>query len=282
MVRKGGASRSRMMKFHAQKAEKARSKTQGKLGRFYSGSRGMNKWQELYDLMQRSNVIVEIVDARDVDGTRVLTAERWADKKSLLIVANKADLLHKDAPLPKGVLAISARDKDPKVRERLLDAIMAIAPIRPVKALFVGYPNIGKSSLINMLAKRRAAKVSPIAGTTKSEQWVNINESLMVTDYRGVYPEMEPRSELVRKGALNVQSDAEAYAYGFADKILKSQRLREWLERRYNLELGDVKTGEGVLAAIAKRRGWIIKGGELNIAEAARSLVRAMKEAPEL
>jgi hypothetical protein len=271
-----------MQKKHAQKAEKATSRQQGAIGRWHSAGRGMNKWQELYDLMQRSNVIVEIVDARDVDGTRVLTAERWADKKSMLIVANKADLLHKDAPLPRGVLAMSAMNKDPRAREKLLDAIMAITAIRPIKALFVGYPNIGKSSLINMLAKRRAARVSPIAGTTKSEQWVTISDTLMVTDYRGVYPEMEAKADLVRKGALNVQSDAEAYAYGFGEKILKSKHLREWCEKRYDVKLEHVKTGEEVLLAIAKRRGWFIKGGELNIAEAARSLVRAMKEAPEI
>jgi ribosome biogenesis GTPase A len=282
MVRKGGASRGRMIKKHAMKAEKAASRHQGAIGRWHSTGGGMNKWQELYDLIQRSNVIVEVVDARNVPGTRVLTAERWADAKTLILVANKTDLLHKDAALPRGILAISARSQDPDERKKLLHAIMSKIAMRPVKALFIGYPNIGKSSLINMLAKRRAAKVSPIAGTTKSEQWIAINTELMVTDYRGVYPETEMKADLVRKGALNVQADAEIYAYGISERILRSPALREWCEKAYNISLAGVKSGEEVLAAIARRRGWFIKGGVLNIAEAARSLVRAMREAPEI
>jgi ribosome biogenesis GTPase A len=282
MVRKGGASRSRMVKKHAKKAERATSRSQGAMGRWRASGGGMNKWQELYDLIQRSNVIVEIVDARNVDGTRVLTAERWADAKSLMLVANKADLLSKDAPSPRGILVVSARSQDPEERKKLLHAIMAKTMIRPIKALFIGYPNIGKSSLINMLAKRRAAKVSPIAGTTKSEQWVSINEELMVTDYRGVYPETELKVDLVRKGALNVQADAEAYAFGICERILRSRTMREWCEKKYDISLEGAKSSEEVLASIAKRRGWFIKGGELNIAEAARSLVRAMREAPEI
>jgi ribosome biogenesis GTPase A len=222
------------------------------------------------------------VDARDAEGTRVLTAERWADRNSLLVVANKSDLLRKDQPRSQGILHVSARSREADDRRRLLHAIMSRTAMRPVKALFIGYPNIGKSSLINMLAGRRAAKVSPIAGTTKSEQWVIVNGELMATDYRGVYPETEAKADLVRKGALNVQADAEAYAHGFADRILASRRMREWFERKYDLALGGAKTSDAVLAAIARRRGWYLKGGELNIAEAARSLVRAMREAPEM
>ena len=223
-----------------------------------------------------------MVDARNVDGTRVLTAERWADSRSLLLVANKADLLARGAALPRGLLTLSARRQDPDDRKKLLSAILSRTDARPAKALFIGYPNIGKSSLINMLARRKAAKVSPIAGTTKSEQWITVNEQLIVTDYRGVYPETEAKRDLVRKGALNVQADADSYAHGFADAILRSPVLRAWLEKVYDLSLTRAKTSEDVLEAIALRRGWYLKGGELNIAEASRSLVRAMREAPEI
>jgi ribosome biogenesis GTPase A len=281
MVRKGGSSRSRMQRFAQKKAKKGERAANAARERWH-GSSGMNRWQELYDLIQRSNVIVEVVDARDIDGTRVLTAERWADRKSLLIVANKKDLLHKDAQLPRGVIAFSAKSQDPHERRRLHDAILTMTEVRPVRALFIGYPNIGKSSLINMLAHRHVARVSPVAGTTKSEQWVVISPQLSVTDYRGVYPETEAKADLVRKGALNVQSDAEAYAHGITVRVLKSPRLREWLEQKFDIALSGAVSSEDVLSRIARRRGWFLKGGELNLAEAARSLVRAMREAPEI
>jgi ribosome biogenesis GTPase A len=243
---------------------------------------GMNRWQELYDIMQRANVIVEVVDARDPEGTKVLTAERWTDKEHLLVVANKADLLPRGKRLPAGTILVSAKNRAQEARWKLLRAVMGKTKERPVKALFIGYPNVGKSSIINMLARRKAAKVSPVAGTTKSEQWVAVNEELMVTDYRGVYPETESRSELVRKGAVNFQNDAQAYAHDTAMKVLRSKRLMAWIEKTYGISLQSAKTSEDVLAIIAKRRGWILKGGELNMEEAAKSLLRSMREAPEI
>lgn len=282
MVRKGSSNRSRMQKKHARKAERRNSAHQGALGRWHSSSGGMNKWQELYDLIQRSNVIIEVVDARDVEGTRVLTAERWFDKGRLIIIANKSDLAGPGKALPKGVMCISAKTQDPEDRVRLMDAIMAKTTTRPAKALLIGYPNVGKSSIINLLAKRRAARVSPVAGTTKSEQWVNVSASLMITDYRGIFPESETKEALVRKGALNVQADAEKYAHGIAERILRSPLLRSWLLEKYGIQLEGARNSDDVLAAIARRRGWFLKGGELNISEAARMLIRAFREAPEI
>jgi ribosome biogenesis GTPase A len=54
------------------------------------------------------------------------------------------------------------------------------------------------------------------------------------------------------------------------------------MEEKYDLKIGDGTKPEELLAAMAERRKWYLKGGELNIAEAARSIVRAIKEAPEI
>lgn len=243
----------------------------------------MDRWAFLKKLMKEANVIVEVVDARDIKGTRLPIAEKMAGTNRLLIVANKTDLLHEELPeLPKNAIAISAKEADEKQRRSFIKAILAKTKSRPVRALFIGYPNIGKSSLINMLAHRKAAKVSSIAGTTKNIQWVKITEELTATDYRGMFPEKEAKGELVRKGAINIEGNEERYAYDFAEKILKNSKLRKWLEEKYDIDLSKAETSEDVLVAIAKRRNWYLKGGELNISEAARSLARAMKEAPQI
>jgi ribosome biogenesis GTPase A len=251
------------------------------------GSRGRarDQWAYLKNMIHGADVIVEVLDARDIEATRLGVAERWTGSKRLLVVANKTDLLPEGMELPrlqnKGI-AMSAREGGEAGRQLLMKAILGRTEARPAKALFIGYPNVGKSSLINLLAHRKAALVSPVAGTTKNIQWVRVSEELIVSDYRGMFPRSETEGELVRKGAVKLSGNRERFAYEFAARALGNRVLRDWLEKRYDLKLGAAKSAEDVLRLIALRRGWIIKGGEPNIEEASRHLLRAMMEAPEI
>jgi hypothetical protein len=243
----------------------------------------MNKWTALKDMIGGADVIIEVVDARDVKATRLPVAERWAGSNRLIIMANKADLLPKGSLMQKlphrGVYVCA---KNPDQRGRIIRAIMERAKSPQVKAILVGYPNVGKSTLINMLAKRKAARVSAVAGTTKNIQWVRIDENLIISDYRGMFPEKEKADELVRKGAKNVQGDEDYYAHAFIERALNEPVLKKWLEKRFDIVIGSAKDSDEVLDLIARRRGWFLKGGNPNLSEAARSVVRAMMEAPHI
>lgn len=243
------------------------------------------EWSFLKDMIHGADVIIEIVDARDVRGTRLPVIERMAGSRRLLMVANKIDLLPEGSALPKLAnkgFTISATTANENQRQALMRAILARTTARPVHALLIGYPNVGKSTLINMLARRSAAKVSPVAGTTKDIQWVSITHDLTISDYRGLFPKKEAKAELVRKGAMDVRGDEEAHAHPFAERVLHSRVLRAWLEKRFDVDLKAAHSSEDVLAAIARRRKLFVKGGELNLEEAARLLVRAMKDSPEI
>lgn len=243
------------------------------------------EWSFLRGMIHGADVIIEVVDARDVEGTRLPVAERMAGSRRLLVVANKRDLLPEGSRPPKlqnSGICVSAKNRGGGERQRIIMAIMGRTAARPVRALLIGYPNVGKSSLINLLARRNAAKVSPVAGTTKGIQWVSVSPELMVSDYRGLFPKREPKEELVRKGAMDVRGDEEVHAHGFAQKVLHSAVLRAWLQERLDVGLQDAKSTEDLLSAIARRRNLFVKGGKLNLGEAARILVRAMREAPAL
>jgi hypothetical protein len=243
------------------------------------------EWAFLKDMIHGADVIIEVVDARDIAGTRLPVVERMAGSRRLLMVANKTDLLPQGAELPRlgnGGFTISATTASENQRRALIGAIKDRTRARPARALILGYPNVGKSTLINMLAQRNAARVSPVAGTTKDIQWVSITSDLTVSDYRGVYPRHEKREELVRKGAMDVRGDEETHAHTFAQRIIRSRVLRAWMEKEFDLTLTGARSSEDVLAALARRRKLYVKGGELNIDEAARVLVRAMKDAPEI
>jgi ribosome biogenesis GTPase A len=244
----------------------------------------MNKWLQLKRLIHRADVIVEVVDARDIAGTRIPIAEKWIGTQRLLMLANKADLLTGGISpvLPKKAILTSAKTTDEKARRQLISVFLSKTTTRPVKALFIGYPNVGKSSLINMLAGKKIARVSPIAGTTKNVQWINITSELLSTDYRGVFPEQQAKVDLIRKGAVNIQGSESKYVHNFAMDILKNRTLRKWLETKFDIDLSKARGSEEVLAAMAERRKWYVKGGKLNLEEAGRALIRAMKEAPEI
>ncbi|MBI5227651.1 50S ribosome-binding GTPase [Candidatus Micrarchaeota archaeon] len=251
------------------------------------GQRMMNDWQRLKDIIHGADLIIEVVDGRNINGTRIPLAEKFSGSKRLLIIVNKLDLIIGGAPkavLPKGSLYVSAKNPNRDDRNIIIKAIMEKTHVRPIHAVLVGYPNVGKSTLINLLAKRAAAKVSAVAGTTKDLQWVNITDDLVISDYRGIFPEGENRDALIGKGALNVKGDPEYYAHKFAEKILRSQKLRKWLETYYDIDLAkaNVKYSEDLLVLIATRRGFFIKGGIPNQMEASKSLLRSMMEAPEI
>ena len=249
------------------------------------GKKRSANWDLLKDLVAAADVVVEIVDARDVSGTRLPLAEKWAGSNRLLIVANKADLVldkSKLTPLSHNGIYVSAKDQTAKTCNEILEAIRKRARTLPARGVVVGYPNVGKSSIINLLAHRKAAKVSPIAGTTTHVQWVRVSEDVLINDYPGVFPKYEKESNLVRKGALNVGDGVEGPAYRFLMEVISKPNLISWLEKFYDIDLSDAPDPDSILEKIARRRGWLIKGGEPNLDEAARSLVRAMREAPEI
>lgn len=255
------------------------------MGSGYGQRHPKDHWHFLRNMIHGADVIVEVLDARDIEGTRLEIAEKWAGSKRLLVVANKSDLIAPGAKLPKlqnKGIAMSATEGGTPGRLLLVRSIMSRSDSRPLKAIFIGYPNVGKSSLINLLAHRQAAKVSPVAGTTKDIQWIRISDQLMVSDYRGMFPKSEKKAELVRKGAVKVGSEQERHAFEFAERALKSKVQITWLEKRYDVDLSSAQCSEDVLRLIAIRRGWTLKGGEPNISEAARHVLRAMAEAPEI
>jgi ribosome biogenesis GTPase A len=242
-------------------------------------------WVFLQKLIAEADVVVEVVDARDIEGTRLRRAEIWAGSNRLLICVNKCDLLPRKRKiiLPGGsAVAISAVDRSGESRKRLLEAIRKRARKLPARGVIVGYPNIGKSAIINLLAGRKAAKVAPVAGTTTGVQWINVSEDIMISDYPGMYPKMESRDDLIRKGAFDVRQDVEVFAVIRAKKALESPLNRRFLAERFSIDMKGIHEPEELLEAIARRRGWLKKGGEPNTEQAASALILALSEAPEM
>src|SRR3989344_9127905 len=140
-------------------------------------------------MVKIADIILEITDARFIDLTRNRQLEREMKslRKKVILVANKSDLVQKrryESEFP--VVWVSAR-KHLGVR-KLRTAIGIAAGNRKVNVAVFGYPNTGKSSIINMLSGRKVARSSISAGYTKGEQIVKISENIYLIDLPGIIP----------------------------------------------------------------------------------------------
>lgn len=243
-----------------------------------------DKWATFRQLLRKCEIVIEVLDARDLEGTRVRKLEHWAGRERLIKIANKIDLISDEKVKlidKKEYLPISSKSNNKnKERRNIIDAILAKRKQKP-RILIVGYPNVGKSTIINLLAGREVARATPTAGTTTNVQWIRLPEDILLIDSPGVFPEYEKRTELLRKGALNVEQleSFEFYALKVAQKCITDKELSKWIEKYFDIKLED-DNPEKLIEKIAKRRKLMLKGGILNINEASKLLLRAFSKAP--
>ena len=136
---------------------------------------------------------------------------------------------------------------------------------RPIRAMILGIPNVGKSTLINTLAGRKSAKTGNKPGVTKSNQWIKTQGRLQLLDTPGIlWPKFEEERvglNLAFTGAIKDEIlDIETLALKFIEFMKKS--YPELLEKRYKIvvEGSPLETME----AIGRKRGCIIRGGEID------------------
>ncbi|NJE46108.1 GTPase RsgA [Thermococcus sp. GR7] len=239
-------------------------------------------WRVVREVIDEADIIVEVVDARDPIGTRNRKLERLVQEegKPLLIVMNKADLVPKEwaeeykrkSEIP--VVFISARERRgtgilrreiKKLAKGLLDEQ------DKVKVALIGYPNVGKSTIINTLKGKKAVGTAPIPGYTKGKQLIRLSKKIWLLDSPGVVP-IDDFDELVIKGGFPADKIEEPVkpALKLIGRILETRK--EALTEKFGIE--DFSSEEDILREIGKRKGIIRKGGEVDLEETARWLLR--------
>jgi ribosome biogenesis GTPase A len=239
-----------------------------------------NFWKVVNEVMRKSDVIMLVLDARFVEDTRNIELEDKIAKsgKPILYVINKCDLaLQSDLDKTKSIrpsVYISA--KDHLGTTLLRKKIMMIAmPIKheTIHVGIVGYPNVGKSSIINALSGRASAKVSNVSGYTKNKQHVRVSKKLVLIDTPGVIPYMEKdnyKQALI--GTINVAKIKNP------DLLVMSimENNPGLIERKYDVKSDEYK--EIVLENIAKKRGVLLKGGVPDIRRMAEMILQNLQK----
>ena len=241
------------------------------------------------------DLVAEVVDARIPVSSRNPDIDAMVGERPRLIVFNRADqadpamtaqwvawfkkkgygVLETDARSGKGVGQFSAAAKS--VLKDKLAAWKSKGQVgRPIRAMVVGVPNVGKSTFINKVAKRKSAKASDRPGVTRGKQWVSVDSGLELLDTPGIlWPKFEDETtglHLAFTGAVKDEvTDMEALACALLE--LLRDRYPKALEERYKLAGLDGRQGWELLEQGAQKRGMLISGGEADTERMAKVLL---------
>ncbi|HLC52398.1 MAG TPA: GTPase [Candidatus Nanoarchaeia archaeon] len=230
-------------------------------------------WKHVNEVLREAEIIIEVLDARMIDETRNKEVE---DKvrlygKRLLYVLTKCDLVQKEQiePVKKTLVpSVFVSSKDHLGTTILKKKILEMSRGKSVTVGVVGYPNVGKSSLINALAGRRAAKTSPESSYTKGIQKIRVDSKILLLDSPGVFPSMEKdRNKHGKTGAVDHSKikDPETAALNLINDE------KNLIKKYYDLKSNDI---EQILEELAIKFRKLEKGGKPNIEVAARFLLK--------
>ena len=233
-------------------------------------------WGELYKVIDSSDVILQVLDARDPMGTRSARIERHlkeeAPHKHLVLILNKCDLvptwvtarwikiLSKEHP----TLAFHASISNSFGKGALIQLLRQFARLHSDKPQIsvgmVGYPNVGKSSIINTLKAKVTCPAAPIPGETKVWRYVTLMRRIYLIDCPGVVYESDSNdseTDVVLKGVVRITNlqHPEDYIPGILDRVKKI-----YLQRTY--EILDWTSAEDFLVKLARKYNRLLKGNE--------------------
>lgn len=226
------------------------------------------------DVIKKSDVLLEVIDARFPDETRNSEVEKEIIrlKKPFIIVINKCDLVSKEKlektkfRLSRIAPTVFVSGKDRSGTTMLRHQILASACIkgRDILVGTLGYPNVGKSSVINGVTGRHRASTSPISGHTKGVQHVDAGSRIMFMDTPGVIP-FDENDEYVQ-GLLGIKDathlkDPIGVALKIIEKMLVENKTA--LETFYNVTL-EARDSYAGIELIGKQCNFLQKKGEVD------------------
>jgi len=242
-------------------------------------------WNELYKVIDSSDVVIQVLDARDPMGTRSALIEKYMREekahKHLIFVLNKVDLVPTwvtqrwvatiSAEYP--TIAFHASLNHPFGKGALINLFRQLAKLhessKQISVGFIGYPNTGKSSVINALRSKKVCKTAPLAGETKVWQYITLMKKVYLIDCPGVVPPgQESDEEKVLRGVVRIEHLTEPADYVAA--ALERVR-RKYVDRTY--KVSKWKDHLEFLEQVAKRSGRLLKGGEPDLDTVAKMVL---------
>ncbi len=242
-------------------------------------------------IIQDSDIILEVLDARFIQETRNKELEQEIKKrnKKIIYVLNKSDLINSanfNAPkniLPYVLVSATNRKGTKQLRDRIKIEAKKIEKksdeYPKIIVGIIGYPNTGKSSLINSLIGKSSAGVGSDAGFTKGMQKIKLSQNIVLMDSPGIIPESEYSQQDKEKISRHTKLGARSYSQVKEPEIVISMIMKEYpgvLEKHYKINAKS--NPETLLEEFGKRKGFLKKGGKINEDASARAILKDWQE----
>lgn len=241
------------------------------------------------------DAVCEIIDARIPVSSRNPDLDSMVGDKPRLIIMNRTDqadpaatkqwaayfkdsgaaVIETDCKSGKGTSAFSSAVRS-LLRDKLAEYAARGQTGRTIRLMIVGIPNVGKSTFINRIAKRKAAAASDRPGVTRGKQWITIERGLELLDTPGIlWPKFESQTvgeNLAFTGAVKDEVlDRETLAANLMLRLAETYPDR--LAERYRITAEPDASGFDLLSAAARKRGFLVSGGELDLERMAAVLL---------
>jgi ribosome biogenesis GTPase A len=254
--------------------------------------------REVTEKLKLVDIIFELVDARLPLSSRNPMIDQIIQQKPRLMILNKADMADPSRTSEwinyfneRGIRAVAVNSQAGEGMKQIVTAAKEILQekfdrmkakgikLRAIRAMIIGIPNVGKSTLINRLAKKNIAKTGNTPGVTKAQQWIKVGKELELLDTPGIlWPKFEDEQigyKLALTGAikdsiLNLQ-DIAVFALRFLNTYYP-KRLKE----RYGLETIDEPIVEA-FDEIGRKRGCLMSGGEIDYDKTSEIIIRDVR-----
>lgn len=254
--------------------------------------------REVTEKLKLVDIIFELVDARLPLSSRNPMIDQVIHQKPRLIILNKMDMADESETKKwiryfesqgskavainslegRGLQAVTKASKE--ILEEKWNRMIAkgIKP-RAIRAMIVGIPNVGKSTLINRLSKKSLAKTGNMPGVTKAQQWIKVGKEIELLDTPGIlWPKFEDPEIGFKLAVTGAIKDSVIQMQELAIYALKflEQRYPDRLKERYGIDGVDeeiVKTFD----IIGKKRSFISSGGEVDYEMTAEAIVRDIR-----
>eukprot|EP00917_Polyrhabdina_sp_WS-2016_P017654 GHVP01038163.1.p1 GENE.GHVP01038163.1~~GHVP01038163.1.p1 ORF type:complete len:460 (-),score=94.72 GHVP01038163.1:969-2348(-) len=242
-------------------------------------------WGEYFKVLDSSDIILHVLDCRNPIGTYCKTIKEYieneAKQKTLVIVLNKSDLVPKTVVekwqkyfSKKSPTVVYQADINSSFGKRTLISILRqLSNIHKTKNQinvgFVGYPNVGKSSVINSLRSKKVCVAAPIPGQTRVWQYVSLTKRINLIDCPGIVPtNQETETDKVLKGVVRITNlpEPEDHIKAVLDLV-----NREHVRNLYKIDSWN--DSEDFLTKLAIRSGKLHKGGIPDISTVARKIL---------
>ncbi len=251
--------------------------------------------RKIKEYSQLVDVVFELIDARIPYSSKIEDIENIIDKPKILILT-KYDLCDQNETkkwikhyqkkyhviafdLMKDNLNLLYDEVELVTKDKVAAKAKKGIKTNKIKAMIIGIPNVGKSTLINRLVGKKATKVGNKPGVTTSLSWIRTNQKIELLDTPGIlWPNLEDQTVAYNLASFNAIKETTLPLFDVATYIIENLKklYPTVLKERYNLI--NLESVEKIMSEIGKKRGCLLKGGEIDFEKVALLVINDLKQ----